>query len=137
MELLMNPCEASSMPGVSSPCRISHVPRQSMRPLASCSSISGTALMYIEAVVMFTRAFMACAKAFSHCAKKWRSAPSDLMVSRFFMPVMVTFCSRASVTSWLMAIFFCLVVVVRITMTSIRMENTSTSPSFQLKRMTK
>ena len=37
------------------------------------------------------------------------------MVSRLLMPVIVTFCSRASVTSKFMEIFFCILVVERIT----------------------
>ena len=44
------------MPGVSSPCRMSHVPRHIMMPLVSCSTISGTALIYIEVLTVATGA---------------------------------------------------------------------------------
>ena len=66
-------------------------------------------------VVVSTRAFIDWAKALSHCVKKNCSLPSDLIVSRLFMPVIVTFCRFASVTSRFMAIFFWIPEVVRMT----------------------
>lgn len=58
---LMSPCEASSMPGVSSPCRINQMPRQMVAALVSCSTNWGTALRNMELLVVVMRAFMACA----------------------------------------------------------------------------
>ena len=54
------------------------------------------------------------------------------MVSMFLIPVMVTPCSRASVTSDPLARFFMDWAVRRITTTSDTIESTTTRPSFQL-----
>ena len=56
----------------------------------------------------------------------------DLMVSMFLMPVMVTPCRCASVTSVPLALLFKLLAVVCITRTSRDMESRMVSPSFQL-----
>ncbi len=56
----------------------------------------------------------------------------DLMVSMFLMPVMVTPCRWASVTSVPLAFFFMLSAVTCITSTSRLMDTSTTSPSFQL-----
>ena len=56
----------------------------------------------------------------------------DLMVSMFLMPVVVTPCSRASVTSEPRAFFLMDLAVRRITASSESMERMTTRPSFQL-----
>ena len=102
----MRPCEASSVPGVSSPFRMNQMPKQMVAALVSCSTNRGTALRNMELLVVVTRAFIAWAYVLSHCVKNVCSSPSDLMVSRLLMPVIVTFCNCASVTSRFMASFF-------------------------------
>ena len=56
----------------------------------------------------------------------------DLMVSTFLIPVMVTPCRRASVSSEPLALFLMVLEVVRITTTRITIESKTTRPSFQL-----
>ena len=66
MMLAARACDASSIPGVSSPCRMYQVPRQRMSALLRCRTSSGMEPIPIMLMVERTRTLRASTKADSH-----------------------------------------------------------------------